>query len=110
RRKPPVRLDQQFEIRPQRLAHRPYIVDCEILVAAVYIAAPGAGERVEFCGGGGHFLSFLPPLDPPPRRRPPRPPHGIKSPAPARGGAPPGGDPPARPPCPDGPGVGLHCR
>src|SRR5215831_4965146 len=87
RRKPPVRLDQQFEIRPQRLAHRPYIVDCEILVAAVYIAAPGAGERVEFCGGEAHCLHFEPALDPLLDRRPARPAIGINSHALARGAA-----------------------
>src|SRR5258707_137439 len=63
RRKPPVRLDQELEIGPQRLPHRPDIIDCEILVAAVDVTAPWAGERIELGGGKTHRLDLQPALD-----------------------------------------------
>ena len=53
-----MRLDQQLEIRTQRLAHRPDIGNREIFVAAIDETAPRAGERIEFRGGKAHRLDL----------------------------------------------------
>src|SRR5437870_8135433 len=72
-----MRLDQDLEIWTQSLAHRPDIIDREILVLPVDIAAPGAGERVEFGGGEAHRLDFAGALDALLDRRAPGPAIGI---------------------------------
>ena len=77
RRKPPVGFDQQLEIGPQCLAHRPDIVDREILVAPIDKAAPRARERIELGGRETHFLDLQPAFDPLLDRRPARPAIGI---------------------------------
>src|SRR6266853_2017567 len=86
-RRCPMRFDQQLEIGTQRLAHRPYIVDGEILVAAVDKTAPWAGERIEFGSGEAHRLDLQPALDPLLDRRSARPAIGVDAHAVARGAA-----------------------
>lgn len=63
-RKAAVRLDQDLEIGPHGRAHLPHILNREILVLPVDMAAPGAGERVELGGREAHRLHFQRPLDP----------------------------------------------
>src|SRR5207245_8394531 len=76
-----------LEIGPQRLAHRPHIVDREILIAPVDKAAPWAGEGIEFGGGEAHRLDLEPALDPLIDRRPARPAIGVDAHPLARGAA-----------------------
>jgi hypothetical protein len=77
RRKAAMRLDQELEIGPQCLAHRPDVVDREILVAPIDKAAPGTGERIEFGGREAHCLDLQPAFDPFLDRRAARPAIGI---------------------------------
>src|SRR5205823_12940799 len=87
RRKPAMRLDEDLEIGAQGRAHRPHIIDREILVLAVDVAAPGSGERVELGGGKAHRLDLTAALDPLFDRRAPGPAIGVDPDALARGAA-----------------------
>src|SRR5947209_4408977 len=58
-----MRLNEDLEIGAQGLAHRPHVLDREILVFAVDVAAPGSGERIEFGGGKTHRLDLAAALD-----------------------------------------------
>src|SRR5271170_3794383 len=73
----PVRFDQNLEIGAERIAHRPDVIDGEILVPAIDKAAPWAGERIEFGGGEAHCLDLQSALDTLLDRRPARPAIGI---------------------------------
>src|SRR5271170_3963813 len=73
----PVRFDQNLEIGAERIAHRPDVIDGEILVPAVDKGAPWARERIEFGSGEAHCLDLQSALDTLLDRRPARPTIGV---------------------------------
>ncbi|HEY8873939.1 MAG TPA: hypothetical protein VIM52_12980 [Stellaceae bacterium] len=82
-----MRLDQYLEIGAERLAHRGDIRNREILVLAVDMAAPRAGEWVELGGGEAHRLDLPAALHPLLDRRSPGPAVGVDPHPLARGAA-----------------------